>query len=577
MPTTSESVKFNAKAAPKPKKKPVYVGSDDDDDESDASFAATTAERRAVAPSGASRRNAGAKKTYYVDSASDDEPAAADDGAEAANAEAPTFGAACRSATSSGLEHGSMSDADDDGTGASDPGGAPRDYCYCAGVVMGDAAAKAMPKKPDVVESDVVVESGGGGDDDFGTARQKAAAPNEAPPPKKTTSPKAPPPARSRAAPRRRAAAADDDDDDAEPVVAALRAPAPEAEEAAESSDEEAESQARRSPRLRGAPAPEAEEAAESSDEEAESQARRRSRRAGAGARGGGGDRAPPSGGFNVGELVLVSRDKSPGNNREGGSAMVMDVRDDGTSTSKARRGERRGPEEEDSQASTSRKREQPLRRTNVVVLFTGIDVDAKARAAVSAAGFALAARWGDATHLVSSVPLRRTPKLLTAVSVARHVVTLGWLWESDALGRAADERPFAVRDRENEAAWRFDLAASLAANGEGAGALADYAVLLDPRARRAGGPKLPKDGELKQIVECAGGVWLATPTKARVALGDRALLLLGDPATPLDASLVNIRAAPVRVGVEDFWTAVLSKRCPWEAPAAARPKHKMP
>ena len=221
-------------------------------------------------------------------------------------------------------------------------------------------------------------------------------------------------------------------------------------------------------------------------------------------------------------------------------------------------------PEEEDSQASTSRKRERSPRRTNVAVLFTGIDVDAKARAAVSAAGFALAARWGDATHLVSSVPLRRTPKLLTAVSVARHVVTLGWLWESDALGRAADERPFAVRDRENEAAWRFDLAASLAANGEGAGALADYAVLLDPRARRAGGPKLPKDGELKQIVECAGGVWLATPTKARVALGDRALLLLGDPATPLDASLESVGAAPIRVGVEDFWTAVLSKRCPW-------------
>ncbi|EGB13010.1 hypothetical protein AURANDRAFT_60753 [Aureococcus anophagefferens] len=539
MPTTSESVKFNAlkslaslvakspgaaaapkaKAAPKPKKKPVYVGSDDDDDESDASFAGDDEDAAApVAPRGASRRNAGAKKTYYVDSASDDEPAAADDGAEAANAEAPTFGARVPQRDELPVfEHGSMSDADDDGTGASDPGGAPRDYCYCAGVVMGDAAAKAMPKKPDVVESDVVVESGGGGDDDFGTARQKAAAPNEAPPPKKTTSPKVPPPSSSGAR---------------EPVDG-IDAEKPPTLDAAAPLDAEGVAA---SP-LAAAPVSSSAASVVANDDSEDACF----------------DALASATTCRLCENVL-DEDLSclPCGHCFCTECVLVACVDEYIC-----------PE-----------CRVPFFKSDITPNYAMRDF---ARAAVSAAGFALAARWGDATHLVSSVPLRRTPKLLTAVSVARHVVTLGWLWESDALGRAADERPFAVRDRENEAAWRFDLAASLAANGEGAGALADYAVLLDPRARRAGGPKLPKDGELKQIVECAGGVWLATPTKARVALGDRALLLLGDPATPLDASLVNIRAAPVRVGVEDFWTAVLSKRCPWEAPAAARPKHKMP
>ncbi|KAH8053992.1 hypothetical protein JL722_9155 [Aureococcus anophagefferens] len=238
-----------AKAAVKLKKKPVYVGSDDDDDDDDAFLAGDDEDAAApVARRGASRRNAGAKKTYYVDSASDDEPAWEDDGAEAASAEAPPHGARVPQRDELAVsEHGSMSDADDDGTGASDPGAASGDYCYCgdgsgpmvgcdarescprggwfhaecleaageaapgadggwfcrdcrggvgdtADVVMGDAAAKATPKKPGVVEA---APSDGGGDDDFGTARQKAAAPNEASPPKKTTSPKVPPPSSS--------------------------------------------------------------------------------------------------------------------------------------------------------------------------------------------------------------------------------------------------------------------------------------------------------------------------------------------------------------------------------------------
>ena len=186
-----------------------------------------------------------------------------------------------------------------------------------------------------------------------------------------------------------------------------------------------------------------------------------------------------------------------------------------------------------------------------------------------------IATRAREATHVVCATPPRRTPKFLAAISVARHAVTLDWLWQSDQLGRAADEVAYAVRDPIREAAWGFDLSASLARTRAGERCLAGHALVLDHRARRPERKlKLPTDGELREIAECAGAVYLAKPADAARAARPGAfpagVVLLGDPDLAPDAALRDALGGAsivAHVGPEELWAAILSKTLPW-APA---------
>ncbi|KAJ8613151.1 hypothetical protein CTAYLR_004805 [Chrysophaeum taylorii] len=177
-------------------------------------------------------------------------------------------------------------------------------------------------------------------------------------------------------------------------------------------------------------------------------------------------------------------------------------------------------------------------RHNDVVVLCTGFKMDSKAKArALAAFGAKEAGRARDATHIVTDNKIKRTPKFLAAISVAHHVVTSDWLDASSAAGSALDTTKYTVRDADAERKWQFSLVDTLASTDR---VLAGYAVAVAPGARDA--TKLPPDDELKEVVECSGGVFFKSlPTKppgpswsnGLLAIATAALLDHQDAADP--------------------------------------------
>ena len=161
-----------------------------------------------------------------------------------------------------------------------------------------------------------------------------------------------------------------------------------------------------------------------------------------------------------------------------------------------------------------------------VRLVFTNYEATKAEDQLIKALGWTLAdAR--HATHVVTTKALKRTPKLLIGISVARHVVTNDWLSACLACNGRADEKPFLVKDKAKEKLWGFSLARSLAQNPR-TKVLAGYAVALAPGARDEGVMMLPTDDELRAIVECAGGAWLPSLPRTGSPAWPRGLIVVG-------------------------------------------------
>ena len=159
-------------------------------------------------------------------------------------------------------------------------------------------------------------------------------------------------------------------------------------------------------------------------------------------------------------------------------------------------------------------------------LVFTNYEATKAEDQLIKALGWTLAdAR--HATHVVTTKALKRTPKLLIGISVARHVVTNDWLSACLACNGRADEKPFLVKDKAKEKLWGFSLARSLAQNPR-IKVLAGYAVALAPGARDEGVMMLPTDDELRAIVECAGGGWLPSLPRTGSPAWPRGLIVVG-------------------------------------------------
>ena len=107
---------------------------------------------------------------------------------------------------------------------------------------------------------------------------------------------------------------------------------------------------------------------------------------------------------------------------------------------------------------------------------------------------------------------LKRTPKLLSAISVVSDVVTVEWLEASASRKAPVDSAPYRVHDANAERKWGFSLAAALAHTARrGQRTLEGYAVCVAPGARET--CTMPPDDALAEMVELAGGCWLPAPT----------------------------------------------------------------
>jgi len=142
-----------------------------------------------------------------------------------------------------------------------------------------------------------------------------------------------------------------------------------------------------------------------------------------------------------------------------------------------------------------------------VVILATGVSTASKAQIA-KMIGAIRGARQAEspleATHVVTETKLKRTPKLLAAIAVARHVVSIEWLRASAKLGEPKKTGAFAVQDRAAESNWGFDLRESLRSSAR---VLTGYAVALAPGLRAD--KKIPEDAEVRNIVHAAGGFFV--------------------------------------------------------------------
>ncbi|KAM9308195.1 PAX-interacting protein 1 [Gastrophryne carolinensis] len=110
-------------------------------------------------------------------------------------------------------------------------------------------------------------------------------------------------------------------------------------------------------------------------------------------------------------------------------------------------------------------------------------------------------------THLIAS-KVTRTVKFLTAISVAKHIVTPEWLDESFKCQKFVEEQNYILRDAEAEVLFCFSLEESLK-RARGTPLFKGKYFYITPGI-------CPSLSTMKSIVECAGGKILTKPPSFR-------------------------------------------------------------
>lgn len=115
-----------------------------------------------------------------------------------------------------------------------------------------------------------------------------------------------------------------------------------------------------------------------------------------------------------------------------------------------------------------------------------------------------------SATHVIGGddkTSLRRTPRLMIALSSTANILHMDWLSSSQRQGRFIETRPYLLLlDRTAESNYSFSMKETLL-NGEQrrneGGLLAGWSLYF---AKGVAGNKAPKDDELQLIVSSSGG-----------------------------------------------------------------------
>ncbi|KAF6203767.1 hypothetical protein GE061_002102 [Apolygus lucorum] len=137
-----------------------------------------------------------------------------------------------------------------------------------------------------------------------------------------------------------------------------------------------------------------------------------------------------------------------------------------------------------------------------VKVMFTGL-ADAKLSSMVKKLGGKVVEKPSDCTVLVTD-KVRRTVKFLCALSLGKPIVSPNWLSKSKSFNKFTDTYDSLLKDGEAEDKFDFKLKESLEK--------AQSSRLLEGFSFYATPSVLPPPAEIKPIVECAGGTYLAKP-----------------------------------------------------------------
>uniref|UniRef100_A0A0A9XDH1 PAX-interacting protein 1 n=1 Tax=Lygus hesperus TaxID=30085 RepID=A0A0A9XDH1_LYGHE len=137
-----------------------------------------------------------------------------------------------------------------------------------------------------------------------------------------------------------------------------------------------------------------------------------------------------------------------------------------------------------------------------VKVMFTGL-ADAKLSSMVKKLGGKVVEKPTDCTVLVTD-KVRRTVKFLCALGLGKPIVSPNWLSKSKSFNKFTDTSASLLQDNEAEEKFDFELKESLE-KAKNSRLLEGYSFYATPSV-------LPPPAEIKPIVECSGGTYLAKP-----------------------------------------------------------------
>ena len=143
-------------------------------------------------------------------------------------------------------------------------------------------------------------------------------------------------------------------------------------------------------------------------------------------------------------------------------------------------------------------------------IIFTGIEKDVEA---VQAIGAVAVEDPSLATHMVTVLPLKRTPKLMVAInSGVQHLVSIAWLRDSAkakrpiALETVKMRNKYYIKDVEKEKLWGFTVEDTLCRERGRVFAGLTFFIASDVY-----GSSAPPETEMRAIIQSGGGQLLSS------------------------------------------------------------------
>ena len=154
----------------------------------------------------------------------------------------------------------------------------------------------------------------------------------------------------------------------------------------------------------------------------------------------------------------------------------------------------------------------------HIKILFTGIESDSNI---IAKLGATIAEKPEYATHVITTLPLKRTPKLMIAInSGVKYILTEQWLIDSIKAGKCMEvnsyQSKYIARDKVKESQWGFDMSVTLMKpRGD-----PDYQRIFNNLSIYVTdgicGKSAPPVEELKAIIESGGGKLLTSLPKEK-------------------------------------------------------------
>jgi hypothetical protein len=154
---------------------------------------------------------------------------------------------------------------------------------------------------------------------------------------------------------------------------------------------------------------------------------------------------------------------------------------------------------------------------------------------------------------------LRRTPKLMIALCKTSNIVSMTWLDDSGKKRKALSTRKYLVlNDTEAERKYKFNMRTTLQ-NGDIL--RQEEKTILNGRnvyvCKGVAGNKAPPEGELKLIIDAAGGKWVTASSSLKQLDADTAIVITSDPPAKGQLSNKDVFKA-VKAGIRHYSTSWL-------------------